>query len=115
MRRAKAPTDVKHAYGIGQYMNPRIVRDVKAAIQQILDRAKGDAVEARSLGIVKKDLEGMQAALAAIKDADTVQEQRRASAPGGWSSPTTRGRARISRRWAQGRRGGGGARQGRRR
>ena len=81
VRRAKAPVDVKHAYGIGQYMNPRIVRDVSASIQQILDRAKRAPVEAKSIGIVKKDLTRLEATLAAIRDADTKQEQKRASAP----------------------------------
>ncbi|MDI1483021.1 hypothetical protein [Polyangium sp. y55x31] len=81
IRRAQAPTDVKHAYGIGQKVYETSVRDVKAAIQQILDRAKENPAEAASLGIVQKDLDGLAAALVAITNADAVQEQKRASAP----------------------------------
>jgi hypothetical protein len=47
VRRAKAPVAVKHAYGVGQNANPRIVRDVKAAMKQILDRER-DAGDMRS-------------------------------------------------------------------
>ncbi|MRG91855.1 hypothetical protein GF068_07940 [Polyangium spumosum] len=93
VRRAKAPVDVRHGYGIGRYMNPRIVRDVKAALQQILARGKGNPAEAKSLGIVKRDLDGIEAALAAITEADRAQEKKRASAP-----ESTRERNRVANR-----------------
>ncbi len=81
VRRAKAPADVKRGYGVGQKMRKKVVSDVKAAMQQILDRTKEKPAEAESLGIVKKDLEGLTQSLVAITDADTKQEQKRASAP----------------------------------
>ncbi len=81
VRRAKAPADVKRAYGVGQKVKKTCVRDVKAAIQQILERAKEKPAEAEALGIVKKDMESLTQALAAITDADAVQEQKRATAP----------------------------------
>ncbi|MDI1431845.1 hypothetical protein [Polyangium sorediatum] len=93
VRRAKASVDVKHGYGIGQRIRSRVVSDVKAAIQQILDRAKDKPAEAKSLGIVQKDLDGLALALAAITDADTKQDQSRASAP-----LTTQQRNRIGNR-----------------
>ncbi|MDI1443146.1 hypothetical protein [Polyangium sp. 6x1] len=93
VRRAKAPADVKRAFGIGRRTRTHVVSDVKAAIQQILDRAKEKPAEAESLGIMKKDLDGLTLALAAITDADTKQEQKRASAP-----LTTQERNRIGNR-----------------
>ena len=93
LRRVKAPADVKRAYGVGRKMRKDSVSDVKAALQQILDRAKEQPAEAESLGIVQKDLDGLVFALAAITDADTKQDQRRASAP-----LTTQERNRIGNR-----------------
>ncbi len=93
IRRAKAPADVKRAYGIGQKVSKGCVRDVKAAIQQITGRVTQKPDEAASLGIVKKDLDGLALALAAITDADTQQEKKRASAP-----LTTRERNRMGNR-----------------
>ncbi|MDI3288167.1 hypothetical protein [Polyangium sp. 15x6] len=81
VRRAKAPADVKRAYGIGLKVNKTNMRDVKAAIQQILGRTKENPAEAASLGIVAKDLDALAQALVAITNADAVQEQKRASAP----------------------------------
>ncbi|MDI1477156.1 hypothetical protein [Polyangium sp. y55x31] len=93
VRRAMAPADVKRGYGVGRKLKTRVVSDVKAAIQQILDRAKEKPAEAESLGIVKKDLDGLALSLTAITDADAKQEQRRASAP-----LTTQERNRIGNR-----------------
>jgi len=93
IRRVKAPADVKRAYGVGRKMRKDSVSDVKAAMGQILDRAKGNPAEAESLGIVTKDLEGLKLSLEAITDADTKQEQVRASAP-----LTTQARNRIGNR-----------------
>ncbi|MDC3954474.1 hypothetical protein [Polyangium jinanense] len=93
VRRAKAPADVKRGFGVGRRTRPHVVSDVKAAIQQILDRAKEKPAEAEALGIVKKDLDGLALSLAAITDADTKQEQKRASAP-----LTTQQRNRIGNR-----------------
>ncbi|TKD13098.1 hypothetical protein [Polyangium fumosum] len=93
LRRVKASADVQRAYGVGRKMRKDSVSDVKAAIQQILDRAKDKPAEAKSLGIVQKDLDGLALALAAITDADTKQDQSRASAP-----LTTQERNRIGNR-----------------
>jgi len=81
IRRAKAPADVKRAYGIGQKVNKTSVRDVKVAIQQILARAQANPAEATSLGILPKDLDGLTQSLTAIVEADALQEEKRAHAP----------------------------------
>jgi hypothetical protein len=81
IRRAKAPVEVKRAYGIGQKVKKTNVTDVKVAIQAILDRAQANPAEAAALGIVQKDLDGLAQALAAIHAADSRQEQKRAHAP----------------------------------
>ncbi|MDI1434509.1 hypothetical protein [Polyangium sorediatum] len=93
LHRLKAPVDVKRAYGVGRRTRKDSVSDVKAALQQILDRAKEKPAEAASLGIVQKDVDGFALALAAITDADAKQEQRRASAP-----LTTQERNRVGNR-----------------
>jgi hypothetical protein len=81
VKKARATDEVKKAYGVGQPVRPALVRDVKAVLKQILDRAAADPAEAASLGIVQKDLDAMTAAHQAISDADKTQEQKRASAP----------------------------------
>ena len=81
VRKSGAPREVKKAYGIGQMINPGLVRDVKAALNQVLDRASANPEEAAGLGIVKKDLDAMVIAHKAISAADKVQEQKRATAP----------------------------------
>ncbi|MRG92305.1 hypothetical protein [Polyangium spumosum] len=93
IRRAKAPVDVKRAYGIGQKVNKTNVRDVQVAIQHILERAEKAPDEATSLGIVPKDIAKLKQSLAAITQADAQQEQKRATAPG-----TTRARNRTANR-----------------
>jgi hypothetical protein len=80
-RKAKAPADVKAAYGVGQHDSPRVTRDVKAAIQQILERAKANPQEAADLGIVQKDIDALNLALATLTEADTQQAQLSANAP----------------------------------
>lgn len=81
VRKARAAGEVQKAYGVGQAVNPALVRDVKSILQQILDRATANPAEAASLGIVQKDLDAMTAAHQAIADADKAQEQKRAKAP----------------------------------
>src|SRR5262249_2197448 len=81
VRRAKAPVEVKHAYGIGRRDHTRTVRDVKAAMQGILDRVKNRPDEAESFGILQKDVDALELELAAITSADSTQEEKRAHAP----------------------------------
>lgn len=80
-RKARAPREVRAAYGVGQIVRPTVVNDVLAALQQILDRATAAPAEAATLGILAKDLAAMVAARDALVGADKVQEQKRASAP----------------------------------
>jgi hypothetical protein len=81
VKKADAPTEVRKAYGVGQLVQPTVVRDVKAVLQQILDRATANPEEASSFGILAEDLDAMTAAHQAISEADKAQEQKRASAP----------------------------------
>lgn len=81
VKKARASKEVKEAYGVGQVVKANLVRDVKAMLKVILDRAGANPGEAASFGLLKKDLEAMDAAHQAITDADKVQEQKRASAP----------------------------------
>ena len=81
VKKARASKEVKQAYGVGQVVKANLVRDVKAVLKQILDRASANPDEAASVGIVKKDLDAMTAAHQAITDADMSQEHKRATAP----------------------------------
>jgi hypothetical protein len=93
IRKSKASMDVRHAYGVGAPTNGRLVRDVKAAISQIVDHAKANPDEAAALGILKKDIDALDLALTTITTADTKQEEARANAP-----LTTRERNRTAHR-----------------
>jgi len=73
--------DVRLAYGIGTKVNTGIVKDVTAALQTILDRVTAYPEEALSFGIVNEDISALNAAIAAIAQADQEQEQARAQAP----------------------------------
>lgn len=81
VRKVNAPIDVQSAYGVGAAINPRIARDVKAGLQQIVDRATAKPAEAAALGILQKDVDAMKAVRQALMDADKTQEQKRAKAP----------------------------------
>jgi hypothetical protein len=81
VKKARATDEVKKAYGVGQPLNPALVRDVKSVLQLILDRATANPAEAASLGIVQKDLDAMTVAHQAITDADKLQGQKLSTAP----------------------------------
>jgi hypothetical protein len=81
VRKAEAPKDVQKAYGVGQATAPNRVRDVKAALQQVIDRATIAPAEAAGFGLLAQDVDALKAVLASITDADTRQEKKRASAP----------------------------------
>jgi hypothetical protein len=73
--------DVLLAYGVGAKTNKVLVKDVTAAIQQILDRIAAQAAEATAFGLVDLDVKALTDALAAIQAADLAQEKGRAAAP----------------------------------
>ncbi|APR81098.1 Hypothetical protein A7982_06445 [Minicystis rosea] len=79
--RKGASPEVRKAYGVGTNTNPKIVKRVKAAISQIVDRAVALPAEAASLGILQKDIDALKADLQVITIADDTQEQHRAGAP----------------------------------
>jgi hypothetical protein len=81
VKKARAAPEVQKAYGVGQLVKPTLVRDVKAVLKQILDRATASPDEATSLGILPKDLAAITSAHQAISDADKTQTQKQASAP----------------------------------
>jgi hypothetical protein len=73
--------DTQKAYGVGTRASPRLVKDVKAAIQQIVERGDGKADELSSLGLIQADIDELKAHHEAIKSADDNQELKRAGAP----------------------------------
>lgn len=81
VKKAGAAAEVQKAYGVGQLVQPALVRDVKAVLKQILDRATANPEEAGSFGILPKDLDAMTTAHEAISAADRAQDQKQASAP----------------------------------
>lgn len=81
VRKAGAPADVQRAYGVGRVTSPRRVRDVSAALQQIVDRAAAAPQEAAGFGLVAADVTTLRAFIAQLTTADAVQEKKRAGAP----------------------------------
>jgi len=81
VRNSSAPADVQRAYGVGQFTNWKVVRDVKAAIKQIVDRASSAPLEAANLGLVPSAVAALQDFLKTLTDADMAQEEKRATAP----------------------------------
>ena len=81
VKKAGAAKEVQRAYGVGQVVNPLLVRDVKVALKLILDRVSANPGEAAGLGVLKKDVEAIAAAHQAITDAEKIQEHKMARAP----------------------------------
>ena len=81
LRKGRAASDTRKAYGVGQALNPRIVRDVVAALNQITDRAVAMPAEAAEIGIIPADIDAMKALVAAITEADRNQGEKLAKAP----------------------------------
>lgn len=79
--RKKPSKDVAKAYGIGGRLNKNVVKDVKGALQRIVDRASANPVEAQGFGILPADVALMQKQIEAIEAADAAQEAARAKAP----------------------------------
>jgi hypothetical protein len=77
----KPGKDVLLAYSVGQRVSPVLVKDVKAALQTIVDRATAEPAEAASFGIVAADLTAMQTAVADIDAAEKASTGARVSAP----------------------------------
>lgn len=81
VRSSGAPREVRRAYGIGQKTAGHRARDVKAALQQIIDRAKDAPEEAAMFGIIAEDVAAMTAFVAALTNTRQAQEKKRADAP----------------------------------
>jgi hypothetical protein len=76
-----AGKEVRKGYGVGAKTSAKVVKSVKAAISGIVERATAYPEEAASLGILPRDVEALQADLAAIIAADEKQDEQRAGAP----------------------------------
>jgi hypothetical protein len=81
VRKTTTKKEVRRAYGIGQVTNPKVVRDVTAAIQQIVDRAAQAPQEAAEFGLSDAAIAALKTFLASLTDADVTQEKKRAHAP----------------------------------
>ena len=73
--------DVLMAYGVGSKSNKTVVKDVTAALQQILDRIAAQPAEAAAFDLVADDVQALTDALAAVVAADQTQEAARAKKP----------------------------------
>jgi len=81
VRGQSSAKDVLLAYGVGTVTSKLLVKDVKTALQKIIDRASAQPAEAASFGIIATDVTAMKAAIVAIDAADKAQELARATAP----------------------------------
>ena len=91
--RRNSSKDIRKAYGVGQRLSPKIVKDVRKGLSQIAERAEQSPEEARSLGLVAKDITMLKEAIQKIDEVDKLQGQARAEAPN-----TTKERNRTARR-----------------
>ena len=73
--------DILLAYGVGANINPRLVKDVKAAIKKILDRLAAQPAEMKRFHFVQEDVDALKAAYDVIETADRDQETGRAEGP----------------------------------
>jgi hypothetical protein len=92
-----ADNDVLLAYGVGAKVNKRVVKEVTAALQTILNRIEAQPAEAASFDIVDEDVKAIKAALTEIATADQTQEAARAAGP-----QTTKDRNATARRLLDG-------------
>ncbi|MBI5547930.1 MAG: hypothetical protein HY901_28950, partial [Deltaproteobacteria bacterium] len=81
VKRTADAADVRKAWGIGTKSNQTSVKNVLAMIDQMVARAASNPTEFRAAGLLSTDIDAMKAAAGAIRDADVVQEARRARAP----------------------------------
>ena len=78
---SKPSKEVLLAYSVGQRMSPVVVKDVKAALQTIINRVTANATEAASFGIVADDVTNLQNSITAIDAAEKAHDGARVSAP----------------------------------
>jgi hypothetical protein len=81
VRKSGVKKEVQRAYGVGQTTKSHVVRDVKAALQQIVDRAIKAPEEAAAFGLAPAAVDALQAFLEAFMDANRTQERKRANVP----------------------------------
>jgi hypothetical protein len=79
--RTRPGRNVSLAYGVGTKTSKNVVKDVKNALQKIIDRASDNPEEAASFGILPADVKAYTDQIAAIDAADQAQEHARARAP----------------------------------
>jgi hypothetical protein len=96
IRKAGAPGEIQRAYGVGQRVDSTQIRDVTAALQQIVDRAGAAPEEAADYGINPAAVAELKTFLASLMETDKAQEKQRADAP-----LTTKERNRIANRVLQ--------------
>jgi uncharacterized protein YqgV (UPF0045/DUF77 family) len=81
VRRAGAAMEVRKAYGVGRPISPNHFGNVIAALQQIVQRATEAPEEAASFGLIDADVAALAKLIDALTEADSAQDQKRASAP----------------------------------
>lgn len=81
VRKSGASKAVQKAYGVGLLLAPTKVAIVKAAIQQIVNRATSAPEEAEGFGLQAADVASLTALLTALTSADSDQDVKRANAP----------------------------------
>jgi hypothetical protein len=73
--------EVLLAYGVGVKVNPRVVKDVKAAIKKILDRLAAQPADMKRFDFIQEDVDALKTAYDVIETADRDQEDGRAAGP----------------------------------
>jgi hypothetical protein len=79
--KARAPEEIRKAYGVGQKVQPTMYSSVAAALQGIVGRANAEPAEAAALGLGPANVADITAFLASLSDIGKAQEQKRMAAP----------------------------------
>lgn len=73
--------DARRAYGVGERLSVRVVRDIVHALRVIIGRIEAEPAEATSYGFGAAHLEALKAMLADVGAVDTAQEKARVARP----------------------------------
>jgi hypothetical protein len=79
--KAKAPSEIRKAYGVGQKVQPTMYSSVAGALQGIVGRAAAEPMEAAALGLGPATVADITGFLASLADIGKDQDQKRLAAP----------------------------------
>ncbi len=79
--RLSRSVDVRAAYGVGETLHPKLVKDVVHGLKTVIARLESHPDEAREFGLVEADLVALRASLDEVVATDADQERARVQRP----------------------------------